>query len=139
MSALGTTQSWLTPARVNGRPVAVEQDHRCVGEVAEPVAVEVVAPVWLSVADVVAVLFDWNCPDGELADDDTVRYIVTYTVIGLGCAHIADVRCHLEQAEAALDGVGAAYLADCRARAAAVFGIGATGFPESGRAPTGMR
>jgi hypothetical protein len=137
-----------TTAQVNGHPVTVEQPHRRwrgadyttaagapVGEGHEPVLVTVAAPVSLSAEDVAAVLLDWNPSMEDLADDDTVRYLVAGTVISAGCLRIEELRCRL--GEVALDPEWGAYLAYCRQRAVAVFGTCPA--PRSGRALVGVR
>jgi hypothetical protein len=120
----------VTTARLNGHPVMVHQAHRrwnaadyAIGapesDQHEAVLLTVTAPVHLSLDDATAVLVDWNLSIAELADDDTVRYLVAGTVVNCGCFRIEELRCQL--GEAALDDDGAAYVAYCKERVATVF------------------
>ncbi len=120
----------VTTARLNGHPVMVHQAHRRwnaadyqIGapedDQHEAVVLTVTAPVRLSLDDATAVLVDWNLSSEELADDDTVRYLVAGTVVNCGCFRIEELRCQL--GEAALDDEGMAYVAYCKERVAAVF------------------
>lgn len=144
---LGQIPQQLTTAEVNGHPVAVAQAHRRwttedylpgapLGERYEPVVVTVSAPVGLSLEDAVAVLFDWNMPGEDLADDDLVRELIAATVVGFGSLYIEEVRCGL--GERVLDAGQARYLECCRERATAVFGGSGAGSPDRGRVLTGV-
>jgi len=84
----------------------------------EPVLVEVTAPVQLSLDDVTAILFT-NATREELADDDTVRWLVAEFMVSRGSADVQEMRCLL--GETRLDTAATARLACCRHRAATVF------------------
>ena len=106
--------------RLNDCAVSVQLNHRRLVGGLEPVLVMVSAPVPLSVQDVAATLF--FCPAvtyEELADDEFVRQLVADSVVYAGSAGLEAARCEAAQVD---PGTGAAaFLAYCRARAAAVF------------------
>ncbi|MGH3570000.1 MAG: hypothetical protein ACRDRH_29110 [Pseudonocardia sp.] len=145
-----TIPEQFVTARLNGRPTPVQLPHRRwaaadyvpgapESDPHEGAVVTITTPVGLALDDVVAVLFDWNMPDGELDDDSVVRELVAATVVSGGCLGVEELRCRL-LGEAPRDAASAAYLAYCRERAAAVFGAGPCPRQASrtGRALTGV-
>lgn len=118
----------VVTARVNGCAVAAQLDHRrwvtdgSSGPGYEPVAVEVLAPIRLSFEDVTAILFDSPYAGRQLDDPGAVRELVADLVLGLGSLGIEEMRETVSTADR-LGPDAAAWLAYCRRRAAAVFGV----------------
>jgi len=117
--------------RVNGCEVAVQADHRrwvtpatgasvCAGY--EPVAVEVLAPMRLSLEDVTAMLFVGQTDPEELDDPTAMRELVADLVVNSGGVGIEEIRAQVPIPDY-LDADDAAWLAYCRHRAATVFGV----------------
>jgi hypothetical protein len=136
----------MTTAQLNGHPVPVHQVHRrwtasdyVLGapemDGYEPVVVTVTAPIGLSVEDVAAVLFDWNVPYEDLADDHIVRDLIAEAVVNWGCRQLEELRARLGE-RTNLTSEDSAYLAYCRQRATAVFAPCTT---VPGRALVGVR
>lgn len=137
----------VTTAQLNGHAVSVHQVHRrwtaadyVLGaperEGYEPVVVTVTAPIGLSVEDVAAVLFNWNVPYEDLADDHIVRDLIAEAVVNWGCRQLEELRARLGE-RTNLTGEDSAYLAYCRQRATAVFAPCATARQD--RALVGVR
>lgn len=119
----------VVTARINGCEVSVHLDYRrwvtdpSSGPGYEPVAVEVTAPLRLSLDDVTAVLFAGLIYGEDLDDPATVRELVADHVAFYGAKGIEDTRAEV-LGTADRPGAGdAAWLAYCRRRAAAVFGV----------------
>ena len=106
MGVLRRIGEQMTTAQLNDHAVPVHQVHRrwtasdyvlgapeCDGY--EPVVVTVTAPIGLSVEDVAAVLFDWNVPYEDLADDHIVRDLIAEAVVNWGCRQLEELRARL--------------------------------------------
>ncbi|MGI9001437.1 MAG: hypothetical protein ACR2GH_07190 [Pseudonocardia sp.] len=115
----------VVTGRINGCEVRVHLDYRrwvtdpSSGPGFEPVAVEVTAPMRLSLDDVTAVLFAGLEYGEDLEDPAAVRELVADLVVSFGASRIEDVRL---AADAAVRR-GDAWPAYCRRLAAAVFGV----------------
>ncbi|MGI9000260.1 MAG: hypothetical protein ACR2GH_01185 [Pseudonocardia sp.] len=115
----------VVTARINGCEVAVQLDYRrwvtdpSSGPGYEPVAVEVTAPMPLSLDDVAAVLFAGLEYGEDLEDPAAVRQMVAELVAVYGGTGIEDMRAAADR----FDASDAAWLAYCRRRAAAAFGV----------------